>query len=127
MRFTNRQYDEAIAALEGAKSQLEPDGNSCAVCGDSGHMAMECGHNPLVAMWMCEQLTHKAYELHETLHQLAGFNFHMGVQLGPARVVLPAGEVEMIGTQDTIEGLSSLAGVSPTPEHIQEWKELSDR
>lgn len=91
MRFIDRQYQEAIEALTAARTQLEPDGHCCAVCGDSGHMAFECGHNPLLAMWMCEQISHEAYQLHETLHQLAGFNFHMGEQLGPAKVHMPAG------------------------------------
>ena len=50
VRFTSAQYDEAIANLALAKDQLEPDGNSCSICGDSGHMAFECGHNPLVGI-----------------------------------------------------------------------------
>ena len=89
MRFTKHQYDVAIQSLADAADQLEPDGNCCACCGDSGHMAFECGHNPLVAMAMCQELTDKADALHETLHHLAGYNIHLGVQLGPARVVLP--------------------------------------
>jgi hypothetical protein len=50
MRFINRQYDEAMQSLHDAREQLEADCNSCACCGDSGHMAFECGHNPLVGM-----------------------------------------------------------------------------
>lgn len=55
-------YDEAIEALQLAKSQLAPDGDNCAVCGDSGHQAFECGHNPLLlarrwtaasSVWRC--------------------------------------------------------------------------
>lgn len=89
MRFTANQYDQAIASLQAAKLQLEPDGNCCSVCGDSGHMAFECGHNPLIAVEICEQLAHESYQLHETLHRLAGFDHAFGVQLGPARVHMP--------------------------------------
>ncbi len=42
------EYREAIIALELAMTQLQPDGNNCVVCGDNGHQAWECLHNPLV-------------------------------------------------------------------------------
>lgn len=93
MRFTTNQYDEAIQDLNNAKRQLEPDGNCCSCCGDSGHQAFECGHNPLLAMANCAGIAKTAHELHEYLHYLAGWNFHMGEQLGPARVILPDGFV----------------------------------
>jgi hypothetical protein len=89
MRFTQRQYDEAIASLKEARGQLEPDGNSCACCGDAGHMAFECGHNPLVAMALCRRVAQEAEALHETLHYLSGWDSAFGVQIGPAKVVLP--------------------------------------
>lgn len=89
MRFTAQQYDAGIRALTDAKHQLEPDGRCCAVCGDTGHMAFECGHNPLVAMALCEQIAAQSDALHETLHELAGYRQTFGVQLGPARVVVP--------------------------------------
>lgn len=47
-RPTAEDYTEAVEALELAAEQLEPDGNSCIVCGDSGHQAFECHHNPLL-------------------------------------------------------------------------------
>jgi len=47
-RITAEEYDEAIRDLQDAKMQLQPDGNNCAVCHDSGHQAWECHHNPLV-------------------------------------------------------------------------------
>jgi len=47
-RITAGDYDEAIQALREAKQQLKPDGDNCRVCGDSGHQAWECHHNPLV-------------------------------------------------------------------------------
>jgi hypothetical protein len=43
-----REYREAIDALELAMTQLQPDGRCCVVCGDTGHQAWECHHNPLV-------------------------------------------------------------------------------
>lgn len=45
MRFTIEQYDSAIAHLQDARTQLEPDGHGCHCCGDSGHQAFECGRN----------------------------------------------------------------------------------
>lgn len=39
--------------------QTRPDGQSCAVCGDTGHQAMECHHNK-IRSWV----QHKAEELH---------------------------------------------------------------
>ena len=89
MRFTSQQYDKAIASLSDAKRQLEADGACCAVCGDSGHMAFECGHNPLVAVAMCQRITSDAQQLHDALHVLSGYEFAFGVQLGPARIVEP--------------------------------------
>lgn len=46
--ITAADYEEAIRLLTDAVSQPEPNGNSCHVCGDSGHQAWECHHNPLV-------------------------------------------------------------------------------
>lgn len=46
--ITAEEYGAAIDALKLASTQLEPDGNPCAVCGDSGHQSWECHHNPLV-------------------------------------------------------------------------------
>lgn len=42
------EYREAIRTLELAMTQLQPDGNCCAICGDTDHQAWECLHNPLV-------------------------------------------------------------------------------
>lgn len=42
-----KEYEKAIGAIQAAMTQLEPDGNCCAVCGDSGHQAWECHHNPV--------------------------------------------------------------------------------
>lgn len=89
MRFTAEQYDAAIKDLQAAREQLAPDGNCCSVCGDSGHMAYECGFNPLVAMHICKQIAEQSDALHETLHHLAGYDIAFGVQRGPAKVVLP--------------------------------------
>jgi hypothetical protein len=59
---TASEYDEAIEELVCARSQLKPDGRNCTVCGDSGHQAFECHHNPLVvarrwtsatSVWRC--------------------------------------------------------------------------
>lgn len=44
------QYEAAIENLQLGMTQLVPDGNECAICGDGGHQAMECGRNPLLAI-----------------------------------------------------------------------------
>jgi hypothetical protein len=90
MRFTTKQYDEAIESLRSARKQLEPDGQNCACCGDGGHQAFECGHNPLVAMVLCKAISDSAAELHEHLHYLAGCNVRMGEPIGPATVRAPS-------------------------------------
>lgn len=94
MRFTTEQYDAAILALSDGKRQLEPDGRDCEVCGDSGHMAFECGHNPLVAVAVCRDIANHSEQLHTTLHRLAGYDISFGVQIGPAKVVMPGPDDE---------------------------------
>lgn len=115
MRFTASQYDQAIEALRAARRQIKPDGFTCSVCTDTSHQAWECGHNPLVAMAICEGLSKKALslhdrlhalemamasiehkdlsdwreEVHEFLHFLSGYDLEIGAQIGPARVSLP--------------------------------------
>ena len=89
MRFTTHQYNQAIQALESAKTQIHPDGNPCAICGDTGHQAFSCGMNPLVAVSICRMLATESYALHETLHYLAGFDQQFGEQVGPAKVIVP--------------------------------------
>ncbi len=89
MPFTAYQYDEAIKNLQAGKTQLEHDGNECAICGDSGHAAGECGFNPLVAIAMCHDIAEHSNQLHDTLHRLCGYDQAFGVQIGPARIVVP--------------------------------------
>ena len=89
MRFTAHQYDQAIEALQQGKQQLEANALPCSICSDSGHMAFECGHNPLVAVQMCCNIVKSAQQLHDDLHQLSGFETAFGVQLGPAKVIMP--------------------------------------
>lgn len=94
MRFTADQYDQAIENLMFAKAQLEPDSNNCSICDDSGHMAYECGHNPLVAVAVCDQIARESSRLHDTLHLLAGYQQAFGVTIGPARCVMPSDEAD---------------------------------
>ena len=47
-RITADDYTEAIRDLRDASTQLHPDGRHCSCCGDSGHEAWQCHHNPLV-------------------------------------------------------------------------------
>jgi hypothetical protein len=53
--FTKEDYDKALDNLLLGSTQLKPDGNNCAICGDSGHQAWECHHNPLVLSNRLEQ------------------------------------------------------------------------
>lgn len=110
MIFTEAQYQEAIANLEAGRRQLNPDGNECSICGDGGHQAWECGHNPLLAMRLADYAANTAEKLHERLHAasdpvferpglmedfhhflhwLAGWESSFGVQLGLRKVVVP--------------------------------------
>lgn len=65
-------YDEAIRDLQAAKTQTEPIkcAYQCAVCGDGGHLASQCHHNPLVMarraaraarVWRCYHCDFVAY------------------------------------------------------------------
>ncbi len=109
MKFTAQQYDNAIEALQDAKKQLEADGNHCSICSDSGHMAFECGHNPLLAMAICDASANLGKEIHDRLHTqdndetdpdgvhdamhwLAGYDIQFGVQRGPRCIVVPSSE-----------------------------------
>lgn len=92
MRFTKEQYDNAIENLQLAKQQLEQEAHPCTVCGDSGHLAYECGFNPLVAVAMCNSIAKGSEVLHDTLHLLCGYEQAFGAQLGPRRIVPPQPE-----------------------------------
>jgi hypothetical protein len=85
-RLTAEDYDEAIEQLLAARTQLEPDGRGCVVCGDSGHQAMECHHNPLVLarryakaenVWVC-------FHCGETFTASDDARRHFGPELEPA-------------------------------------------
>lgn len=49
------EYNDAIKLLKLGIMQLKPDGNCCLVCGDDGHQAWECHHNPIVQMRRAEE------------------------------------------------------------------------
>lgn len=50
VRLTHDDYAVAMDAIMAGMGQLEPDGKPCAICGDSGHQAWECHHNPVAVM-----------------------------------------------------------------------------
>lgn len=50
-------YNKAMNAMASARTQLQPDGENCAVCGDTDHQAFECHHNPLVLARKWESAT----------------------------------------------------------------------
>lgn len=46
--LSDRDYDEAIEALQDAKKQPLYLSRCCTVCHDTGHTAEHCHHNPLI-------------------------------------------------------------------------------
>ena len=53
--FTEKDYLSAIRKLKRGMAQLQPNGYPCFICGDTGHQAWECHHNPLVAVELAEK------------------------------------------------------------------------
>ena len=93
MKFTIKQYDEAIKNLQLARQQKidGTEGEGCSVCGGNCHPD-QCGFNPLYAMDICARIANQSTELHESLHSLSGFQTWMGETVGPAKVVVPKDE-----------------------------------
>lgn len=71
--ITLDEYLEAIKNILSAMSQLKSDGNNCAVCGDNGHQAWECHHNPVVLSRMVD-LIHQQNILDELIQSRDGSN-----------------------------------------------------
>ncbi len=67
-------------------SQLEPDGDNCHVCHDSGHQAWECHHNPLVMARRASAaratggsaLPWRCFHCDQILHTVADAQDHFG-------------------------------------------------
>lgn len=70
--ITRYEYEAAIAAIDKAKTQLEPDGRNCAICLDTDHQAWECRFNPVLAMIERDRLTAFLDEVHESIHKRQG-------------------------------------------------------
>lgn len=114
--FTPTQYDKVLRDIMDARKQ--DVGGYCTICEDSDHTAETCGWNPLVALAICRHVAREAHELHDLfhcygdenttpeisgefiqrmhrfLHYLAGFDQHVGEQVGPAKVIPPSDEPE---------------------------------
>lgn len=78
--YTAAEYDKAIADLELAKTQLKPDGRECVICGDGGHQAWECHHNPLAMhdeAWRL-QLQWRCFHCGETFTNESSAREHFG-------------------------------------------------
>lgn len=67
-RPTIEDYNKLIGLLVEGREQIQPDGDPCRVCGDNGHQAFECHHNPAFVMKWKESLEEAASKLHDTLH-----------------------------------------------------------
>jgi hypothetical protein len=78
--FDLEQYKSAIDALTLGLNQLQPDGNQCAICGDSDHQAFECNHNPLVRMREAEkkEATWRCYHCGEVFYDSESARKHFG-------------------------------------------------
>lgn len=89
-QFSTEQYEQAIEALELARSQTiqGKQYEGCSICGDE-HPVYECGRNPLVAMSICADIAQHSNKLHDILHYLSGYNTFMGEGTGPAKVIVP--------------------------------------
>jgi hypothetical protein len=78
--FKSAEYSDALQKLIAGLSQLKPDGNDCAICGDSGHQAWECHHNPLVIMQRVEVAESKwrCYHCNEVFEDSEKARQHFG-------------------------------------------------
>lgn len=56
--FTKTDYLELIERATLGMAQLEPDGNTCTICGDGDHQAFECRFNPLIMEREANTLRH---------------------------------------------------------------------
>jgi hypothetical protein len=79
-RPTLIDYLDAIQSLVDAARQLEPDGNPCSVCTDSGHQAWECRHNPLVMARKAakNRLTWRCFHCGEVFTDIEAAKEHFG-------------------------------------------------
>lgn len=69
IRPTVEDYNKLIGILVEGREQLAPDGDPCRCCGDNGHQAFECHHNPAYVMKWKEDLEGYANKLHDAMHQ----------------------------------------------------------
>ncbi len=85
-RITLADYDDAIRELQDAKTQLDPDGYECRVCGDSGHQAWECHHNPLAMAREAASMRHqwRCFHCDDVFTDVALAGAHFG-ERGSAR------------------------------------------
>lgn len=74
-------YLAALGALQEGMKQLKPDGCDCSICGDSGHQAWECHHNPLVKMARADKADSewRCYNCGEIFTDEATAHMHFGL------------------------------------------------
>jgi len=80
VRMDRSAYELAIQRLQDGMTQIDPDGRNCAVCGDSGHQAWECHHNPLAMMLEADRLqtAWRCYHCGEVMLTHAEAMLHFG-------------------------------------------------
>ena len=112
MRFTKEDYEHAIKHLQEGMKQLEQDGRCCSICEDTGHMAWECGHNPLVAIALCNGIATRAGELHDLLHHPTGH---------PANECILSRVLDLVDTEEWAAELLAAEGISDQLHHFIHW------
>lgn len=74
---TKDLYLKAIENLKLGMTQLEPDGNCCVVCGDGGHQAWECHHNPISKNYMYREHW-RCFHCNEVFYSVDDAEEHFG-------------------------------------------------
>lgn len=77
MPITKEDYQKAIVSLKSAMTQIDPDGNNCAVCGDNDHQAWECHHNPLSRNYLYREHW-RCYHCNEVFYDPKEAELHFG-------------------------------------------------
>ena len=80
--LTLADYDEAIALLQDAKGQLQPNADNCHVCGDSMCWAGTCHHNPLVRAReaLAKQYRWRCFHCNEMFDDFESAEAHFGTR-----------------------------------------------
>ena len=126
-RFTWAEYAEAVAALFDGATQLEPDRQSCAVCGDTGHQAWECHHNPLAMMREAQRLQHtwRCFMCGEVLTDENAAELHFGHDPDGRPLCCQPWRVQAAAWLANAADVADAEGLTP-PEEIEIMEKLAE-